>query len=1553
MGLRGKQRPSGLACLLFDSPREGGERVTALDAQRLASDLQAAVEYVFHGGGGAAAVAGSGAPPLIVDGAIDYDAVAQHVQRAVHAAAGLPLAGQAAAEQQQAEAQPGERQQAQGQQAQEQQHAGGSGSAGSAGGDQSPDQPPRLVASDSSGSEAASPVAAPSAAAAPAAGAAARSSGRLGPAEVGLVEARGTCEVNGTHVLSRSNFATVRSNACVFRGRWQYEVQLGSAGIMQLGWTTLAARFNSEEGVGDNHDSYAYDGRRLMRWHSSNNAYGEHWAAGDVVGCCLDLDAGTMRFYRNGRDLGEAFANVRRGMPGMAYFAGVSLSYAERCEVNFGGRPFLHPVEGYEPLQQQVPDRYQQLAAAALGAGEQPQQQEEGQGAPGAPRLSRQQEVAVARYLAGCLSRLMDVSAPARAADQAGSRGGGRGGGPSSEHVEAAAVEEAGEEAADMLAREQAVLFPAAAGPLLSAAGRLPDADLLAALAAAAGEPGSSKPAAPAGGLAPAMPAMPAGSMHGGRSAGPAICIDERVLLGALLAQHLGPLCFDPYIAEVVLMPLLDDTAGELAGGGTNISGKVGEAGSPGGDGIPEQAQAAGEAADAAAEPDAPAAAGPGRGAVGDEGVVQELGRARLAQLLELLAAVLEPEEVAALATHCCQVLGRRVRGCLWSLAELPRSDALGALRLWSAVLECQAFREAWLASGEWQLQLEQLMCVRQPSEEDLIQLFGNLKVVWSEGGAGVVRNRREDQSTFSADLNNISGGLEQQRSAQQALLQPQQGHYLRQWLQHLIDKNHGAMRHVPPPGLSDQTALVSTVFALLRLMNEQVSASLPEVPTLRWDPASTFLTGGALGGGDDPYWDAGRVGGTLSHLAHEHPPTEEDRKPLEGLPVGAVVKYDAALRLEASAKERPSFADVWLRDRLLMLCHLSAAPLMRGGLSHLASMQAAMAGLRAVSAEGGGRMMEETRRQCQQEFVRSLRSHEWAQCWLLSPWRQQAAFVLAVGTAQLLEAVSEQRQGLLRYVPELYVSTCLDMVHAVHRCEPAVLNHAAMLGLGLRHIIKFVVFHLEDERIVSPEVQSRLLHMVLDGVQELDLLRELGGNPVSRSRLVPAMMRLFGRPQLWGPVSNFFALLVEGSGFLHPPPAYPSEFKEPLDTLRRLFTFACLADADLCERFTHHLFDNANRMLTELVASLESMESSWTRGAGPSLQLLRLLSSTADYALVLLRVVELMAVEMPQLFLEGSDMNLTRLAEVVGFAVPQFVSGRAHRALQRVAADRLAAQLRLREAHLLQPLSGALVALREAEHAQHAQQEAQQQLAAAGAEQALQAQRRRQSLARALDRQAALTDDILRGLLDVELSQVEPLSAEAAAAAVEAASEGGESPADQRRRHEEHLRKLRDTVDGLLRHRAEAAAAAAARGGGGGGGGALPPAAHTHEQAEAPEEFLDPILQTLMQDPVLLPDSRITLDRATIERHLLSSATDPFRQACRAPLTKEQLVPNTELRQQIETWLLQEEQGGGGSAGGGACGGEGGGDSPGGSDNAGAEASGEGSGSAEHEAGG
>jgi len=39
---------------------------------------------------------------------------------------------------------------------------------------------------------------------------------------------------------------------------------------------------------------------------------------------------------------------------------------------------------------------------------------------------------------------------------------------------------------------------------------------------------------------------------------------------------------------------------------------------------------------------------------------------------------------------------------------------------------------------------------------------------------------------------------------------------------------------------------------------------------------------------------------------------------------------------------------------------------------------------------------------------------------------------------------------------------------------------------------------------------------------------------------------------------------------------------------------------------------------------------------------------------------------------------------------------------------------------------------------------------------------------------------------------------------------------------------------------------------------------------ADACDEFLDPIMSTLMSDPVILPSSRVTVDRSTIARHLL-----------------------------------------------------------------------------------
>ncbi|PIO70948.1 u-box domain protein [Teladorsagia circumcincta] len=64
--------------------------------------------------------------------------------------------------------------------------------------------------------------------------------------------------------------------------------------------------------------------------------------------------------------------------------------------------------------------------------------------------------------------------------------------------------------------------------------------------------------------------------------------------------------------------------------------------------------------------------------------------------------------------------------------------------------------------------------------------------------------------------------------------------------------------------------------------------------------------------------------------------------------------------------------------------------------------------------------------------------------------------------------------------------------------------------------------------------------------------------------------------------------------------------------------------------------------------------------------------------------------------------------------------------------------------------------------------------------------------------------------------------------------------------------------------------------------------AAQEMELEDAPEEFKDPVMDTLMEDPVRLPSGHI-MDRKHIMRHLLSSQTNPFN---RAPLTEEELEP-------------------------------------------------------------
>jgi ubiquitin conjugation factor E4 B len=60
------------------------------------------------------------------------------------------------------------------------------------------------------------------------------------------------------------------------------------------------------------------------------------------------------------------------------------------------------------------------------------------------------------------------------------------------------------------------------------------------------------------------------------------------------------------------------------------------------------------------------------------------------------------------------------------------------------------------------------------------------------------------------------------------------------------------------------------------------------------------------------------------------------------------------------------------------------------------------------------------------------------------------------------------------------------------------------------------------------------------------------------------------------------------------------------------------------------------------------------------------------------------------------------------------------------------------------------------------------------------------------------------------------------------------------------------------------------------------------------------------MEEPVILPSSRVTVDLATIKSHLLSDKHDPFN---RQLLSIEDVIPHTELKERIQKWRLDKKK--------------------------------------------
>lgn len=160
---------------------------------------------------------------------------------------------------------------------------------------------------------------------------------------------------NGLEVRNDStNFESVIATTSVKTGKWYYEMQLLTAGVMQVGWANKYCSFSNDEGrgVGDDMNGFAFDGYRKKVWMGGECAeYGsERWKEGDVVGAFLDLDEKTAWFTINGVEVGGAIDLVPEILE-FGLYPAISLMAFQNVRFNFGKEAYKHsPPSEYHSL---------------------------------------------------------------------------------------------------------------------------------------------------------------------------------------------------------------------------------------------------------------------------------------------------------------------------------------------------------------------------------------------------------------------------------------------------------------------------------------------------------------------------------------------------------------------------------------------------------------------------------------------------------------------------------------------------------------------------------------------------------------------------------------------------------------------------------------------------------------------------------------------------------------------------------------------------------------------------------------------------------------------------------------------------------------------------------------------------------------------------------------------------------------------------------------------------------------------------------------------------
>ena len=155
-------------------------------------------------------------------------------------------------------------------------------------------------------------------------------------------------EGNLKAAVDSSGSFVATSTFSVTSGKWYWECTPTASNNMMIGISDSSVALTS---IGLNSgNSWYYYANNGYKYYTSGVAYGASFGVGDVIGVALDMDVGSITFYKNNSSQGVAF-NTNISGKSISPSIGTGGGTGNVTAINFGQRPFAYtPPTGFKAL---------------------------------------------------------------------------------------------------------------------------------------------------------------------------------------------------------------------------------------------------------------------------------------------------------------------------------------------------------------------------------------------------------------------------------------------------------------------------------------------------------------------------------------------------------------------------------------------------------------------------------------------------------------------------------------------------------------------------------------------------------------------------------------------------------------------------------------------------------------------------------------------------------------------------------------------------------------------------------------------------------------------------------------------------------------------------------------------------------------------------------------------------------------------------------------------------------------------------------------------------